>query len=554
MGGALRRLSGSLDAFRCVFENPDLRRLELAWALSETGKWLYIVALAVFAYNVGGAGDVGLVALIRIFPAAVLAPFAALLADRYPRERVMVLASLTRAALLTAAAAAVVTALPAGLVYACAGLVTVLSSTFRPAQAALLPSLARTPEELTSANVATSTIASVGSFAGPAIGGVLLAATNTEAVFAVTAGTFLASALLVAGMRGARPSPRPRAASHPLVEALAGFRTIARSSTLRVLVGLYAAQTLVAGALMVLLVVAAIELLDLGDSGVGYLNSAFGVGGLVGAGLALALVARQRLGSDFAFGMFLWGVPLVVIGLWSEPAVALVLLALIGVGDTLIEVAAPTLLQRAVPDDVLARVFGALESILVGAMGVGAVIAPPLIDWVGIRAALVATGALLPALGLLFWRHLARIDREARVPWHEIELLRRISIFAPLPPPTLEELASSLVPVHVAAGDPVFAQGDRGDRFYLIGEGEVEVSIDGRPVRVQGAGDYFGEIALLHEVPRTATVVANSDATLYALEREEFLTAVTGHAESRAAADARISSLLNAPRTALAPE
>ncbi|MDQ3876064.1 MAG: MFS transporter, partial [Actinomycetota bacterium] len=309
MGGGVRQqLSESLRAFRSVFANAGLRRLELAWALSETGKWLYIVALAVFAYDVGGTAAVGVVALIRIFPSAVLAPFAGLVADRYRREHVMLGASIVRAALFGLAAAAILLELPAGVVYACAGLVTILSTTFRPAQAALLPSLARSPEELTAANVATSTIASVGSFAGPAIGGVLLAATSVEAVFAATAATFLASAFLVAGMRGPRPARRAGAvASHPLAAAFAGFATIARNGTLRVLVGLYAAQTLVAGALMVLVVVAAIELLDLGESGVGYLNSAFGVGGLVGAGLTLALVARQRLASDFALGMLLWG-------------------------------------------------------------------------------------------------------------------------------------------------------------------------------------------------------------------------------------------------------
>jgi predicted MFS family arabinose efflux permease len=544
-----------LRAFRSVFANAGLRRLELAWALSETGKWLYIVALAVFAYDVGGTAAVGVVALIRIFPSALLAPFAGLVADRFRREHVMLGASVLRAALFGLAAAAVLLDLPAGVVYACAGLVTILSTTFRPAQAALLPSLARSPEELTAANVATTTIASVGSFAGPAIGGVLLAATSVEVVFAATAGTFLVSAILVAGMHGPRPSRRAGvAASHPLAAAFAGFGTIARNGTLRVLVGLYAAQTLVAGALMVLIVVAAIELLDLGDSGVGYLNSAFGVGGLVGAGLTLALVARQRLGSDFALGMLLWGLPLVVVGLWAEPGAALVLLALVGVGDTLIEVAAPTLLQRAVPDEVLARVFGALESVLIGAMGIGAILAPPLVDWFGIRGALIATGALLPVLGLLFWRRLAAIDREAPIPVRELDLLRGIPIFAPLPPPTLEELASSLVPVEVPAGSRVFAQGDDGDRFYVIGEGEVDVSIDGRAIRTEGPGEYFGEIALLHETPRTATVVAKGDARLYALERDEFLAAVTGHAESRTAADARVSSLLNAPRTALATE
>jgi MFS family permease len=536
--GSLRQsLSESLGAFRAVLGNRNLRLVESAGAAAETAKWLYIIALMVYAYDVGGASAVGVVSLIRIVPAALIAPFAAVFTDRFPRQRVMLLTAVTRTLAFGGATAAVALNASSAVVYVIAGVVTLLSTVFRPAEAAILPSLARTPEELTAANVAASTIVSLGSLAGPAIGGVLLAATSVETVFAVTAATFLLAAVLLAWLPVDPRPERPPEEVRFTGEALAGFRTIVTDRHLRVLVGLYGAQTLVAGALGVLIVVAAIRLLGIGESGVGYLNSAFGVGGLVGVGVTFVLVARQRLGSDFAVGMMLWGIPLIILGVWPRTAVALIAITLIGIGDVLVEVAAPTLLQRAVPDEVLGRVFGALESVLIGMMGLGAIVAPALVSGLGTRGALIATGALLPVLAVLFWRPLAAIDAESRIPVHEIALLRRIPIFAPLPLPRIEELASRLVPLTVPAATEVFRQGERGDRFYVIDDGEVEVSIDGAPVRREGPGEYFGEIALLHDVPRTGTVVAATDTKLYHLDRDEFLGAITGHAESRTAVE-----------------
>jgi len=551
------RLSESLSAFRAVFGNPNLRRVELAWAGSETGKWMYVVAVAVFAYRAGGAGAVGLVALIRVFPAAAIAPFAAVLSDRFRRERVMLFADVSRAVVLVCAALVVAFSLPVGLVYALAGLVTVLSTTFRPAQSALLPTISRSPEELTAANVVMSTIAAIGSFAGPALGGVLLASTSVEAVFSVTAATFLLSALQVARIRSDTPPPRreEREVERRLAkEAFAGFSAILAEPKLRLLTGLYCAQTIVAGALGVLIVVASIKLLGLGTSGVGYLNSAFGIGGLLGAALTVALVARQKLASDFAVGTLLWGLPLILIGIFPSKAAALVLIAFIGIGDTLVEVAAPTLLQRAVPDEVLGRVFGAVESLIIGAMGIGAILASPLVDWIGVRGALIATGCLLPALGLLFWHRLGAIDSAFALPVRQLALLRQIAIFAPLPQAQIERVARELVPLHAVAGEQIVREGETGDRFYIVDEGELEVSVDGAPVRKLGPGDHFGEIALLRDVPRTATVTALGDVDLYALDRDEFLAAVTGHAQSAEAADAVISQRLSTARTGLAVE
>lgn len=549
--GALReRFGDAATSFGRVFRNPNIRRVESAWAASVVAHWAYGIALAVFAYQEGGAPAVGLVGLVRFIPSALASPFAALLGDRYQRQRVIVAADLTRATLLALSLLVVATDGPVALVYVLAALISVAYSAVRPAQAALLPTLARNPAELTAANVTSSTIESLGLFGGPAIGGVLLAATGADVVFGASAAAFLLSALLVSRVRSDVPPERRERAGGRLAEFTAGFVALAREPGLRVLVLLLISQTLVAGALNVLIVVSALELLDLGEEGVGFLNSAVGIGGLVGAMVSAMLIGR-RLTSNFLLGILLWGLPIALIGFFPEPVPALLFLALVGLGNTLVDVSAFTLLQRAVPDEVLARVFGAVQALWVGTIGVGAIVAPLLIAALDIRGALVATGALLPILATLLRRRLTALD-EVPVPERELELLRGIEIFKPLPPPVLEGVAHALLPVPVEAGREIFRQDERGDRFYIVADGEVEIVSDGRVVAVTAAGGYFGEIALLRDVPRTATVRAKTDVELRALERDDFIAAVTGYAESVEAADSVIAARLSSLRPGLA--
>jgi hypothetical protein len=332
-----------------------------------------------------------------------------------------------------------------------------------------------------------------------------------------------------------------------LSESLVGFRTVGGDSRLRILLGLFSAQTLVAGALTVLIVVMAFELLDLEESGVGWLNSAIGVGALIGSIAALSLAGMRRLSPAFIGGIVLWGIPLVVIGIWSEPAVAIVLLAIVGAGNSLVDVAVFTLIQRAVPDDVLARVFGVIQFLWISTFGLGGLLAVPLVDWLGADGALIVAGAFLPVLVLLTGPKLLRLDAAAEAPGTELSLLRSIPIFAPLPGMPLEHLAARLVPLQVEPGTVIVQQGDSGDRFYVVVEGEVEVAVDGATVSELGPGGYFGEIALIRDMPRTATATARTPVVLYALEREDFLAAVTGHAPSEAAAEnvasARLASV-----------
>ena len=545
------RARASFRALGAVLSSPPLRRLQLAWAGSILGDWAYLVALGVYAYDQGGASAVGLVGLIRLIPGALIAPFSASFVDRFRRVAVMVVADVVRFALMAAAALVIAADGPAPIVYGLVALTSATGTVFRPAQAALLPALVTSPGELTAANVASSTLESVGTFLGPALGGLLLAVSSPSVVFAANAVTFLWSALLVLGLRDRDP-PRERAEPHgggadPSSGVMAGIKTIVREPNLRTLVGLYGAQTLVAGALNVLVVVTAFELLDLDDAGVGLLYAAVGVGGLVGGFVALILSARGRLARDFALGLALFGLPLILVGGVPVAFVAVVALGVIGIGNSIVDVNALTIMQRVVPDAVLGRALGALQGLLRATLGIGALVAPGLIALVGAEWALVVTGAVLPVLALLTRPRLRAIDREASAP-EATELLRRVPLLAPLPESLLERLAREATPVHVPAGAPIVREGEIGDRFYVIRSGTV--SILGRTF---GPGDGFGEIALLRDVPRTATASAVTDVELVALEREPFVAAVTGHAPSAAAADTVVAARLGALSAGTAP-
>ena len=542
----------SAGAFRAVARNPDLRRLSLAFTGSELGAWGYSLALSVLAFEEGGAAALGLLAFVLLVTPAVAAPFAALLGDRFDRARVMLAADLVRAVLMAAAAVVAFTGSPLVFLLALAGLSGIASTAFRPAQAAILPTLASTPAELTAANVVSSTVESVTVFAGPAIGGVVLAASEPAVAFAIAAATFLWSAALVSRIRPGRAAgeaaesgeeTQPEGIGRALA---AGARAVFGEPRVRLLIGVMGAQTFVAGTLLVFLPVLALDLLAVGEEGLGSLYSALGVGGLLGALAAAGLVGRRRLAPPFALGTLLWGVPIALLALWDSLAGALVLLAVVGVANTVADVSAYTLLQRAVPDAVLARVFGILESVVYGTVALGGVLAALLVESFGLRAALLATGVFLPVVVALLWRPLLRIDGEALPPERELELLRGVPFLASLPPATLAALAARLELTSVAAGAQVFLRGEPGDRFYVITAGEAEVQLVGEPARRLGPGDFFGEIALLQDVPRTASVSASGPLALYALERADFLAALTGHAPSRQAAWAIIETRLGA--------
>ena len=544
-GDGIHRLGTAAAAFTSNARNPDLRRAQLSFLGAWTAEWAFTVALGIVAYRDGGAAAVGLVGLLRMVPSAICAPLLSPYADRGRRERILVLVSTVRG--IVTAAAAVVAALggaPA-LIYALAVLSTIAATLFRPAHSALLPSLCHTGHELASANVVRGMLDSAATLVGPLLAAVLLEVADVDVVFAVAAAASLWSAGLLLRLSYDAP-PRPSAMRpHLGREVLEGLAAVVSNRDLALVLGLAAAQSFTRGALTVFSVLVPIELLGRGESGVGTLMTAVGVGAVCGSLAASLLVGTRRLGAWFALGVTLWGLPLVLVGLVPQDAAVLFSMAMIGVGNALIDVAGFTLLGRMAPDEVLARVFGVLESMVAISIGIGAVTAAAAVHAWGLRPGLVAVGLVCPVLAAASWWRLRVLDRTVGVHDADVRLLQQVPMLRTLPLPSVEQLARGLVPWDVPAGSAVFEQGDLGDRYYVVESGEVEVIGDGQVVATLGPGDGFGEIALLRRTRRTATVVARTDIRLRGLGSDHFLAVVMGYTHSAAEATTGVDQLLD---------
>jgi len=522
-------LRSRLAAAALASRNQNVRRVELAWGAAITAEWAYFVALGVFAYDAGGASAVGLAGLIRLLPAALVAPSAASLGDRIPRERLLVGAALLGAVALAASSVAAFVGSEAG-VYACAALVGISSTLIRPTLQAILPSLTRTPEELVASNAATSTVESLGTLVGPLVAGVLVEQARIGVTFAVAAGVLAVGVVLLLGVHseggvtGRSPS-RGRLGY--------AWRTVRQHTGAPVVVTLMVAQAFVRGCLNVLIVVAAFQLLDGSGGTVGLLTAAIGAGGVIGA-IVCSTLGSARLARVFALSLLGWGLPIVLVAPSPQLVAALFLMGVVGAANSVEDVAGFTLLQRAIRDDALSGVLGLIWGAAMGALALGSVLAPVLVRELGARAAFVIVGLLLPVLTIAGFRRMRALD-EVATPTRQQVLVDDVPMFAPLSLAAKERLATKLFPLDVPAGETIVRAGNVGDRFYIVDSGTVRVGLENGE-KESGAGDYFGEIALLRDVPRTATVTAESATRLYALERADFLAAVTGHALAEAAA------------------
>jgi MFS family permease len=521
-----------------VFRNPELRRVELAFVGFNSAEWGVWIALLVYAYERGGATTAGIVAVVQLVPAAIFAPIASSLGDRRSPTRVLTVGYLAQSVTLAATAAVLLAGGPPFLAYGLAALAATAVTVTRPTQAVLLPALARTPAELTAANVVSGWIENIAILGSPAIAGLLLGAGGAGTVFAVMAAAVLVSAALVAPVRS---SATPKDA--PGTAPLDGLRVVAHEPGPRSLVWLLAVEAVALGALDVLCVVLAVGVLHRSGGTAAYLNAAFGAGGVIGVGVTTALIGRRRLAPSLLAALGLWSAALAVIAAVPSTAVAFGLVAVAGLARALLDVAGRTLLQRTARPEVLARVFGLLEGVTMTGYAVGSIAASGLVALTGNRGAFACFAVLLPVSAVVVLRGILGADSVA-LPVVEIARLRALPIFAPLDAATLEGLARCLDPLAVAAGATVVREGERGDLFYVIADGELDVTVGGRYVRSLGHGDCFGEIALLRNVPRTATVTARTAALLDALDGTSFIAAVTGHDPSARAAGELMSGRL----------
>jgi MFS family permease len=554
-GGAIssffKETGGSLKS---VFVNRNLRRMQLAFTGSLIGNWAYSTAVSVWAYDVGGAKAVGIFIAARLAVMALATPFVSTFADKYPRKRVMIYSDLYCAVLIAAATVCLYADTPALPVFVLATLTSFGGSSFRAAQGAITPQLANTPEELTASNGTSSTLESQAIFVGPALGAGLLTIADVEVVFLLNVASFLWSMFMVSGIHVSKTEEPKEEAAEPdsigeaiaesaeategfFAETSAGFRAIWRDKDLLITVIQGSAQTVVAGATAVFPLVMAVEILHTGAKGVGLLDSASGLAAIAGGIFAIARATKHKLGQDLAVGVFLWSFPLVLVTIWPSAVSAFVVMAFLGFANPLVDVNVFTVIQRLTPDAVLGRVFGAFETCLIATMALGSAITPVLLNLWGLRTTMAVLGISIGVVAVLGLPRMRAMDRRLEAP-AGLPLLQAIPMFGPLSPVTLDTLARALDRVEVPVGEIVVHEGDESDRFYVIESGLVQVTArDGHVLREEGPGDYFGEIGLLRDVPRTATITALEPTVLLALEREEFLDAVTGQGEARAFAE-----------------
>lgn len=524
-----------LRAFGSLAGNGALLRVLAAYVMFILAEYAVWIAMLVFAYSRGGAAIAGLVAVAQLVPAAVVAPVVASVADR--RSPVVLLAGgyLAQAAAMAGTAAAVIAGAPLPAYAAAVVAATAVTAT-RPAQSALIPSVAATPDQLTAANVVAGWLEAAGVAAAGLLAGVLISLAGVGSVFVVCAGLGLAAGLLAAGLRVAGLPPAQLDGPAVVAGVGEGLRLAAGQPRLRLMLALLTADAVVAGALDLLAVILAISVLGRSQAWAGYLTFAFGAGAVLAATGSAVLVGR-RLGGPILAAALVFSGALAALASGAGLAGTMALLALAGAGHSLLAVAARTLLQRSVPVALIGRVFGVLEGFMMAGFALGALLVPALVHLGGSRLAVLGVAAVLPLAAVAGGRAVFRLDAGTPVPVVQIALLRSLPLFAELPAPAIEGLAAALTPVQLPAGAVLIRQGDPGDAYYAIAEGELDAVQDGRLLRRCGRGEGVGEIALLRAIPRTATVLARTDATVYELSREPFLAAVLGHAPTLRQAD-----------------
>lgn len=530
----------------------SLRTLLGAWLLACTAGWAFSVAAAVYAFDRSGAGAVGLVVAARLLPAIVTAPLAGWLIDRIGRATVVAGACAAEAVCLAASAAIMTTHGPLWPIIVLTAGAGAAAAAPRPALEALLPALAKTPEELTRATAIWGAIDNAGFLLGGGAGAAAIAVVGAGAVTATAAGLFAVAAFLALRLPWvtATETDEPEEAETAgLSEALAGLRTLRHTPYLRTGFALLAGLLVVEGAVEVQVPALSIGHLHMGNGGPGLLYTVWGIGGVLGSAVLLALVRRRGYGLALMVGSLSFAVG---VGVSGVDGVAVALLAMLpaGIGMALVETGFMALVPRLADDAVAGRIYALSEIAYTGVAGLGALIAPVLIHALGTPGSLAATGSTFGVLALGAVGTMARLDTGQEEASRVRELLHGVSFLSPLPLPRLERLVRGAQSMSVPAGTAVVTAGEVGSTFYVIEGGEVEVEEDGRR---HGPGSAFGEIALLLDIPRTATVRAITEVHLWTITRRAFVAAVSAHEEVARLADATVREHLARPRLADRP-
>jgi MFS family permease len=505
--------------------------------LAVVAEYASVVGVLVYAFEHGGSRATGLASVAILLPQLVGAPVAAgLVARRRPRL-VRVFGFVVQSVGYTAAAGAAAADLPVAFVVAGAVVALAAVCTLRPTGAVLLPAAVRSTRELTVGSLWFSYGESAGALVGPLGAAALLTVGGSAAVLGACAAAAVASLICTwAGPAGDPPAPEVAEAKRRGRGLAVAFGIVRRRPWIAGILGLTLARYVILGALDVLLVILAFDKFGLGRNGAGWLNALLGAGAVLGAVVTTVLARRTRLAPWLAAALAGCAAAAALLGVATSWWVAVALLPIIGLGAALLDGLGRMLLQRSADPRQLGSVFALVE--LVGGAGlvIGSVLAQVLVAVDDVDLALYALAGVLLLVFVASARTAWRADAGADVPVVEMSLLRQLPMFAPATPLTLEAVARSAATVPVAAGRVVVTQGEPGDRFFAVAHGQFDIVMSGAHVRVAERGSFFGEVALLADVPRTATVTALVDGELLAVDRVPFLVAVTGSDTSREAA------------------
>ncbi len=474
-----------------------------------------------------------MIAFVQLVPAVLLTPFAAYAGDRFRPQRALAAGYAAQAACMVVVAAAMVSEQWL-LVYGASTVLATAISFTRPVMGSLLPTLTHTPTDLVAANVVAGMIRQTGVFIGPLLAGVVMALGSPAGVFATCAVITGAACLALLATPAFDDDHRDVPDVGDLADRMfAGFATLRRVPRVRTLVGVIAVAGLVNGVADVLFVTFTDERLDGGGGQAGLLAAAYGLGGLIGAVVVTRLVHTTRIGGTLMGSAVLAAAALTLMASADGLILASLLFAMLGAGESVMLLTAAVTIQRRAPTDVLARVFGIVEGAQMGAVAVGGLLVTILVTRLTVSESFVVLGAVvLVLIGVGVIKLARQRDDLPAVDADVIDRLVLDPVLASLPAPTMERLGRTVERRRAQADSAVVVQGDVGDHYFLIVDGEFTVTRDGRTVAHLVSGQSFGEIALLRDVPRTSTVTAVTDAELLVIDRDDFLEAVTGHPRS----------------------
>ena len=526
---------------RAALRNHSLLRAVLALFNSTVSEWALWIGALVYAHDHGGASAAGVVSIALVVPAACVAPLAGSRADGPRPNRLIVMVYGVQTLCLVAAACAAFREAPLVVVVVPIAATTTLVTFIRPSYSVAVPGLVTAPEQLTAANVLIGYFENAAILVGPLLAAALLSDGSPALVLATCAALLVASTLCSIPLAKLDPPTSfvvhgtPRSASSRRVSFATVRRLAERPGSIALLI-VIGGQYILVGGLDLLYVVLATDQLHLAASGPGMLSAAFGVGAITGGAATSLLVGRRRLAPVMIGSLLAVVAALVVLGVHVVLVAALLVLPVMGIGRTIVDVTGRMLLQRTAPQDALASVFATLEALELVGTAIGSLLVQFLIVVSSVRAALFGLACVLGLLLIATVRKLRHVDEIADAPVVEIRLLKSAAIFASLPPIEIEGVARAGAIEHFPAGSTIINTGDLGDCYYVVAGGLVEVIKQGQLMRTMGRAEGFGEIALLADAPRTATVVAASEVDVFAIGRVAFLTAVTGHDASRQAA------------------